>query len=247
MATEGKTATTKACRCVSGTKCSHTDLCCGCCNSLSVDSVLHIRSISASAEMCSFAFEVLCAHLSSYEPALNLKMYDAISDLASCGVFVTYNKLSDGKQWDLRGCIGTLKSQPLRQALRDYAITAATLDRRFLPIEPHELSSLQVGISLLDDFETLPNGDLDNWIPGTHGLVLDFTEGSRSYSATFLPEIAMEQGWTRAETLQHLIRKSGYRGVTSKALKKLRLTRYLSSKYTLTFQEFLQLRSQTRK
>ena len=47
---------------------------------------------------------------------------------------------------------------------------------------------------------------------GTHGLIINFVEpgtGMRR-SATYLPEIAHREGWTKRYTLESLILKSGY-------------------------------------
>ena len=46
---------------------------------------------------------------------------------------------------------------------------------------------------------------------GVHGLVIDFADSKgEKYSATFLPEIAAENGWDRKETIESLIEKSGF-------------------------------------
>ena len=45
-------------------------------------------------------------------------------------------------------------------------------------------------------------------------------------SGTFLPEVATEQEWTQAETLENLIRKSGYYGqIDSQLLQSIHLTK----------------------
>jgi len=62
------------------------------------------------------------------------------------------------------------------------------------------------------------------------------------HSATFLPEVAFQQGWDKLETIRHLISKSGC-GVSSitEILQSLRLTRYQSSKSSLTYSQYLNL------
>ena len=54
-------------------------------------------------------------------------------------------------QGDLRGCIGTI--EPVRRSLAeeiiDNAISAATRDPRFLPVEPEELPLLEVSVDVL--------------------------------------------------------------------------------------------------
>ena len=51
-----------------------------------------------------------------------------------------------------------------------------------------------------------------DWEVGKHGIIIDAQLKGREYSATFLPEVAAEENWSREETLKHLVRKAGYRG-----------------------------------
>ena len=58
--------------------------------------------------------------------------------------------------------------------------------------------------------------------------------------ATFLPEVAHEQKWSKQETVQSLIRKAGYRGrITDTFLDGLDCTRYESSKQRLSYPTFV--------
>jgi AMME syndrome candidate gene 1 protein len=58
-------------------------------------------------------------------------------------------------------------------------------------------------------------------------------------SATFLPEVAPHEGWTRQQTIDALIRKAGYGGAPSAALRaSLSVTRYQSSAVTITYDEY---------
>ncbi|CAN0297307.1 unnamed protein product, partial [Ectocarpus sp. 13 AM-2016] len=53
---------------------------------------------------------------------------------------------------------------------------------------------------------------------GVHGIVIKFNDDrGSSYSATFLPEVAAEQGWSRKVTLSRLVRKAGYKRVVDRA------------------------------
>jgi AMMECR1 domain-containing protein len=45
-----------------------------------------------------------------------------------------------------------------------------------------------------------------------HGLRISFTDNNRRYGATYLPNIAAEQGWSKEETLLSLMRKAGWNG-----------------------------------
>jgi AMMECR1 domain-containing protein len=51
-----------------------------------------------------------------------------------------------------------------------------------------------------------------DWEVGRHGIVIDATFKGKYYSATFLPEVAAEEKWSKEETLKQLIRKAGFRG-----------------------------------
>ncbi|TPX31067.1 hypothetical protein SmJEL517_g05494 [Synchytrium microbalum] len=63
-------------------------------------------------------------------------------------------------------------------------------------------------------------------------------------STTYLPEVAPEQGWTKIEAIDSLLRKGGYSGrITDQVRQKIVLTRYQSSKYTITYEEYLKLKS----
>ena len=55
-------------------------------------------------------------------------------------------------------------------------------------------------------------------------------------SATFLPEVAAHEGWSRQQTVDALVRKAGFAGPLTPALRSaLRLVRYRSSACTLTY------------
>jgi AMMECR1 domain-containing protein len=76
---------------------------------------------------------------------------------------------------------------------------------------------------------------------GTHGLIIDFRDpgNGRAHSATYLPEIAEREGWSRRYTVESLIRKSGFNGDVNEALlRTLRVTRYQSSPLTRRWQEY---------
>ena len=85
---------------------------------------------------------------------------------------------------------------------------------------------------------------------GLHGIIIKFegntkskgNKGSgreRTYSATYLPEVAAEQRWSQKEAVVSLVRKAGYRGVINDQLMEhIRCTRYQSSKYRLSYQEY---------
>ncbi len=62
----------------------------------------------------------------------------------------------------------------------------------------------------------------------------------RRRSATFLPEVAAEQGWTQAQTIEALLRKGGVAGPPSPAVwASITAERYQSQKTALTHAEWL--------
>ncbi|CAG8608855.1 5658_t:CDS:2 [Paraglomus brasilianum] len=116
---------------------------------------------------------------------------------------------------------------------------SAFQDTRFAPISARELSHLTCGISLLTNFEEA-EGYLD-WEVGIHGIWIEFTDDNNvCRTATYLPEVSAEQGWTRIETIDSLLRKAGYTDhITDEIRKRIVLTRYQSSKYTITYEEYI--------
>lgn len=98
------------------------------------------------------------------------------------GVFVTLKKLGR-----LRGCMGTLDAfQPLVEAVRHAAETAALKDPRFPPVALAELPELSVEVSILS--EPWPMRTLDDLQIGTHGIVV--SRGTQR--GLFLPQVARE-------------------------------------------------------
>ncbi|KAJ5943979.1 hypothetical protein N7516_004147 [Penicillium verrucosum] len=125
-------------------------------------------------------------------------------------LFVTWNTLSRSGHKSLRGCIGTFEGQELAAGLKSYALTSAFDDTRFEPIPKSLLPSLSCSLTLLGSFEPCANA-LD-WSLGTHGLRISFIHRGRRYGATYLPDVAVEQGWTKEETVESLMRKAGWDG-----------------------------------
>lgn len=115
------------------------------------------------------------------------------------GAFVTLRR-----EGALRGCIGELHaSRPLWLVVCGSAVGAALRDYRFAQVGAEELEDLDLTISVL----TAPE-PIGNWREielGRHGIVLR-RDGR---SATFLPQVATEQGWDLEQTLVHLSRKAG--------------------------------------
>ena len=47
-------------------------------------------------------------------------------------------------------------------------------------------------VSLLSCYEK--RASWDDWVVGTHGITIDFDASGRHYTATYLPQIAVEEG-----------------------------------------------------
>jgi hypothetical protein len=115
------------------------------------------------------------------------------------GMFVTLTK-----RGDLRGCMGHFDQDvPLYELAARQAVVSAVEDPRFPPVESSELQDIKIEISVLS-----PPRPVASWRDievGKHGVIL--RQGMRG--ATFLPQVAPEQGWDREEMLTHLSLKAG--------------------------------------
>ena len=115
------------------------------------------------------------------------------------GVFVTLKKYGE-----LRGCIGHLLPQsPLFQGVVENTIHSSVHDRRFEPVDPKEVSDITIEISVLSKPKRIAGAD--NFEVGKEGIIIR----KGPFSAVFLPQVAVEQGWDRAETLCRLCQKAG--------------------------------------
>ncbi|KAI9031164.1 ammecr1 protein [Hyaloraphidium curvatum] len=154
-------------------------------------------------------------------------------------LFVTWHSVASGSP-RLRGCIGNFDAQPLHSGLAEYSLTSALRDRRFSPIAAHEVPHLTCAVSLLTDFES--GTDYMDWEVGLHGIWIEFTDDMwRKRTATYLPEVVEEQGWSKLEAIDSLLRKGGYAGkITDKTRSGIKLTRYQSKKLEITYKEYLE-------
>ncbi len=119
--------------------------------------------------------------------------------LENGAVFVTLTK--NGL---LRGCIGDILPQrPLIDSIVNRAFSAALEDNRFPKVEVQELASIDLEVSVLSP--PLPIRSHEDILLGKHGVILK--KGKNS--AVFLPQVALEQGWTKEEMLEQLSLKAG--------------------------------------
>ena len=131
-----------------------------------------------------------CRHNTTYNPdaehfstALNTK----------CGAFVSLHK--NGM---LRGCIGRLTGNlPLYKTVQEMTISAASHDRRFLPVDADELHEIDIEISVLSPLKKINN--IAEIELGKHGIFIE--EGY--HTGVFLPQVATETGWSKEEFLGH--------------------------------------------
>ncbi|KAM0285459.1 hypothetical protein ACHAQH_001408 [Verticillium albo-atrum] len=158
--------------------------------------------------------------------------------LTESPLFVTWNTISaKSGERSLRGCIGTFAAQDLDSGLSEYALTSALEDTRFPPVRAAELPTFEVAVTLLTDFEDCD--DAMDWTLGVHGLRISFVLKGLKYGATYLPDIAVEQEWTKEETLISLMRKAGWRGRTDSWKEvELKVVRYQGKKESLEYDEY---------
>eukprot|EP00522_Entomoneis_paludosa_P000382 CAMPEP_0172467436 /NCGR_PEP_ID=MMETSP1065-20121228/58919_1 /TAXON_ID=265537 /ORGANISM="Amphiprora paludosa, Strain CCMP125" /LENGTH=277 /DNA_ID=CAMNT_0013224567 /DNA_START=75 /DNA_END=905 /DNA_ORIENTATION=+ len=183
-------------------------------------------------------------------------LQDLPKENVTCPLFVTWEKKRGAAKspfsfggdstapaadvYELRGCIGTLSPLPVSTALTKYALHSALQDHRFTPIHPSELPLLRVAVSLLVQYEPCQNAY--DWTVGTHGIIIQFTTANgATFSATYLPEVALEQKWDPPTAVASLIRKSGYnQAITPELIQSIECTRYQSSKIKMTLEEYWQ-------
>lgn len=150
-------------------------------------------------------------------------------------LFVTWMK---GNTKKLRGCIGTFQPIGLHDGIKEYALESAFNDTRFDKISINEVPELHVGVSILINFEEAL--DHLDWELGKHGIRIEFcTSTAQRKSATYLPEVASEQKWTKLETIDSLIRKSGFiEPINDTVRQSIKLTRYQSEKIICSYKEY---------
>lgn len=161
-------------------------------------------------------------------------------DFCRSPLFVSWERLSLETSPKLRGCIGSLAPRHLHEALVEYALHSSLRDARFEPIQYSEIPHLMCKVSLLHSRE--PARHCLDWKIGEHGVILNFKDRldpDEMWSATYLPDVAEQQGWSKQQTVDSLIRKTGYAGcITDHLRTSLTVTRYQSSVTKVAFQEY---------
>ncbi len=119
--------------------------------------------------------------------------------LACRSVFVSLH--IDG---DLRGCIGSLSDkESIIEGVIENAEKAAFEDPRFSCLSFDEFKKLNIEISVLTHPRKI--NSINEVILGKHGVILK----RNSNRAIFLPQVAIEHGWSLEETLEILSQKAG--------------------------------------
>jgi len=186
--------------------------------------------------MVHYCFDVLLASL--YNSELQRWQLPKFTNDAY-PLFVTWKIGRDKK---LRGCIGTFTALRLHDGLREYCLTSALKDSRFQPVTVEEVPRLHCSVSLLTNFEEKQHY-LD-WEVGEHGIRIEFlNEKGHRKTATYLPEVAREQGWNQVQTIDSLLRKAGYwKPVTDDFRNSIKLTRYRSEKLVVSYDDYMTAR-----
>lgn len=108
---------------------------------------------------------------------------------------------------ELRGCIGSLPPMPAQEmylSVHEHTIHSALRDPRFEAVAPQELGKITIHVSLLSPVKDIASAD--EFKVGEHGIIVE--KGGRH--GVFLPEVAVEQKWSRDETLTYLcVHKAG--------------------------------------
>jgi AmmeMemoRadiSam system protein B/AmmeMemoRadiSam system protein A len=115
------------------------------------------------------------------------------------GAFVTLKE-----KGELRGCIGYVAAvKPLALTVRDVAALAAVKDSRFKPVSPAELPKLEYEVSVLSPLRRVM--DVSRIRVGVDGLVVR----RGNYEGLLLPQVPVEQGWSRTTFLEQACQKAG--------------------------------------
>jgi AmmeMemoRadiSam system protein B/AmmeMemoRadiSam system protein A len=116
--------------------------------------------------------------------------------LQKAGAFVTLQK-----KGELRGCIGTFKpTGKLYNTIQEMVISAATHDYRFTPVQPDELSDIEIEISVLTPLNKI--NSINDIILGKHGIYI--VKGLNT--GTLLPQVPEKYGWSVEEFLGYCAR-----------------------------------------
>jgi AmmeMemoRadiSam system protein A len=131
----------------------------------------------------------------------------------------TFVSLHDSRG-NLRGCIGTIEPQQptIAQEVIQNAISAATRDPRFPPVQPEELEDLDVKVDVLTEPE--PIDSMDQLDPKRYGVIVE--SGWRR--GLLLPDL--EGVDTVEDQVDIALRKAGIRPDEPMQLYRFEVNRY---------------------
>jgi uncharacterized protein (TIGR00296 family) len=168
-------------------------------------------------------FEALVNHLTrsnNTKVAARLRANDKHPKGHQGGVLICWTR--HGK---IRGYIGCANPVDLGQAIPHYAVMAASADSRFPPIGIPELAGLECHVIVLHSFEKAQNAH--DWILGLHGIRLRIDQCIGMY----LPQLPVEKGWSKEQTLANLAAESHFPGKYDEAaLSRSSVQRYQTSR-----------------
>lgn len=118
-------------------------------------------------------------------------------------------------------------------------MSSATSDSRFRPIKNIEFPELSATVSVLSDFTEID--DPYDWNVGIHGIYATFhthqlhKDRDIVCTATFLPNVPLEQGWDQRRAIEELKRKAG---VAGQAIDAVTIQIYQSQTHTLHWDDY---------
>jgi uncharacterized protein len=125
---------------------------------------------------------------------------------AKSGVFVT---LHVAKR--LHGCIGVIEARdPLGETVAHCAMSAALEDPRFSRLQPADLGTLEIEVSLLSVLQPIRSEGIEI---GKHGLLIE----QGFHRGLLLPQVAVEHHFDRERFLRETCYKAGLPGDAWKA------------------------------
>jgi len=78
-----------------------------------------------------------------------------------------------------------------------------------------------------------------------HGIRISFYYYNKRYGSCYLPDVAVEQGWTQEETMVSLMRKAGWLGKREKwkEVGDLKVVRYQGKAESVDWEEYQKWRA----
>jgi len=125
---------------------------------------------------------------------------------AKSGVFVTLHVARR-----LHGCIGVIEARdPLGESVAHCAMSAALEDPRFSRMQPADLGTLEIEVSLLSALQPICSEGIEI---GKHGLLIE----QGFHRGLLLPQVAVEHHLDRERFLRETCYKAGLPGDAWKA------------------------------